>query len=167
MELRDSRSLTLNPSFSEPILRQPSQEHTQSGHQIVRPLSARGNGIGSNHDNVAKEPWNTSAPVTMSEQELSYLRYYIEHVGPTFDLFDPERTSTEYIPHLAMRNVGLLKSMRAVSARFKSLHGPFKDQQNEATEIEFHQRRRCRLYSALFRDTELFVQGYAIPKLYT
>ncbi|KAK5314892.1 hypothetical protein LTR70_006933 [Exophiala xenobiotica] len=140
--LKDSHSRwsfePLDPSRSTPASpsqflhsRQSLQEHAQSGHQISRPLSARGNGIGSNHDNVAKEPWNTSAPVTMSEQELSYLRYYIEHVGPIFDLFDPERTFTEYIPHLAMRNVGLLKSVLAVSARFKSLHRPSKDQQNE------------------------------------
>jgi len=128
--INPSRSTTASPSqFLHS--RQSSQEHAQTGPQIARPLSAPGNGIGSYHDNVAKEPWNTSAPVTMSEQELSYLRYYIEHVGPIFDLFDAERTFTEYIPHLAMRNVGLLKSVLAVSARFKSLHNPSEDQQNE------------------------------------
>ena len=121
-----SRSTAASPSqFLHS--RQSSQENTQPGHQTIRSTLGRGNGIGSTHDNVAKEPWNTSAPVTMSEQDLSYLKYYIEHVGPIFDLFDPERTFTEFIPHLAMRNVGLLKSVLAVSARFKSLHAPAKN----------------------------------------
>lgn len=69
----------------------------------------------------------------MSEQEMSYLKYYIEHVGPIFDLFDPERTFTDYIPHLAMRNVGLFKSVLAVSARFKSLHTPARDDEGVST----------------------------------
>ncbi|KAK5943259.1 hypothetical protein PMZ80_004266 [Knufia obscura] len=133
-----SRSTAASPSqFLHS--RQSSQEHTQPIHQTTRPASIR-NGIGTNHDNVAKEPWNTSAPVSLSEQEMGYLRYYVKHVGPIFDLFDPERTFTEYIPHLAMRNVGLLKSVLAVSARFKSLHTPVRDRQTASTTGHHRQR---------------------------
>lgn len=57
----------------------------------------------------------------MSAQDLQYLTYYTEHVGPVFDLFDPARTFTEFIPHLALGNRGLLKSVLAVAARMKSL----------------------------------------------
>lgn len=58
----------------------------------------------------------------LSSTEVLYLRYYVDTVAPIFDLFDPSKTFTEIIPHLAMRNVGLLRSVLAVSARFKSLH---------------------------------------------
>ncbi|KAJ9654613.1 hypothetical protein H2198_006359 [Neophaeococcomyces mojaviensis] len=99
--------------------RQNSNEH--AGQQITRPPSTRGNGIIA-HSNINKEPWNTSEPATLSPMELDYLKYYTDTVGPIFDLFDPERTFTDVIPHLALRNVGLLKSVLAVAARFKSLH---------------------------------------------
>lgn len=71
---------------------------------------------------IGSQPWNTVESPILSEAEVSYLQYYINTVAPIFDLFNPAKTFAEILPHLAMRNVGLLKSVLAVSARFKSLH---------------------------------------------
>ncbi|KAF6827495.1 hypothetical protein CPLU01_09069 [Colletotrichum plurivorum] len=76
-------------------------------------------------------PWNTSSNIELSGTDLIYFRYYVEVVGPILDLFDPERHFTDFVPHLAVRNIGLLKSILAVAARHKSL-GPHQDSSNPA-----------------------------------
>ncbi|WYZ35472.1 hypothetical protein EsH8_X_000119 [Colletotrichum jinshuiense] len=66
-------------------------------------------------------PWNTTSNIELSEGDLVYFRYYVEVVGPILDLFDPERHFSNAVPHLAVRNMGLLKSILAVAARHMSL----------------------------------------------
>ncbi|KAF4871301.1 hypothetical protein CGCSCA1_v009574 [Colletotrichum siamense] len=68
-------------------------------------------------------PWNTSSNIELSDDELVHFRYYVDVVGPILDLFDPERHFSNMVPHLAVRNAGLLKSILAVAARHMSL-GP-------------------------------------------
>ncbi|KAI8207321.1 Transcriptional regulatory protein moc3 [Colletotrichum sp. SAR 10_65] len=68
-------------------------------------------------------PWNTSSNIELSDDELIHFRYYVDVVGPILDLFDPERHFSNMVPHLAVRNAGLLKSILAVAARHMSL-GP-------------------------------------------
>lgn len=115
-----SRSLAPSPqSFLHNNGRHAPEEQASA---IIRLAATRGNGIGSNDDTVVKEPWNTTELPVLSVRDLHYLQYYIDNVGPIFDLFDPHRSFSNVIPHLAMRNVGLLKSVLAVSARFRSLH---------------------------------------------
>lgn len=67
------------------------------------------------------EPWNTTSNIALSEEDRKYLKYYINVVGPILDLFDPDEHFTNVVPHLAIRNVGLLKSILAVAARHLSL----------------------------------------------
>ncbi|KAL4930117.1 Zn(II)2Cys6 transcription factor [Aspergillus undulatus] len=73
------------------------------------------------------EPWNTQDRIELSAVDIMYLRYYTEVVGPILDLFDPERHFTNVVPHLGLRNTGLLKSILAVGAKHMSLgaiHAP-------------------------------------------
>ncbi|KAH8883493.1 hypothetical protein GQ53DRAFT_752966 [Thozetella sp. PMI_491] len=63
------------------------------------------------------EPWNSPEKLWLQPQEVTLLQYYTDVVGPILDLFDPERLFSKHVPHLAMRNVGLLKSILAVAAR--------------------------------------------------
>ncbi|VUC34056.1 unnamed protein product [Clonostachys rosea] len=65
--------------------------------------------------------WNTPTPIPIEGDDLFYMRHYVEYIGPLLDLFDPARHFTNLVPHLATRNVGLLKSILAVSARHISL----------------------------------------------
>ncbi|KAL4913594.1 hypothetical protein BDW62DRAFT_220565 [Aspergillus aurantiobrunneus] len=67
------------------------------------------------------EPWNTNERIELSPVDLIFLRYYTEVVGPILDLFDPARHFTNVVPHLGIRNTGLLKSILAVGAKHMSL----------------------------------------------
>lgn len=69
------------------------------------------------------EPWNTAHSIVLCEKELIYFQYYVNIVGPVLDLFDPIKHFTIMVPHLALHNVGLLKSLLAVAARHMTLHG--------------------------------------------
>ncbi|KAJ5465491.1 hypothetical protein N7530_009278 [Penicillium desertorum] len=73
------------------------------------------------------QPWNTTSRIELSPLDLRFFRYFIDIVGPILDLFDPARHFTNVVPHLALRNTGLLKSILAVGAKHMSLglmHGP-------------------------------------------
>lgn len=73
------------------------------------------------------QPWNTTTRIELSAIDLKFFRYYIEVVGPILDLFDPARHFSNAVPHLALRNIGLLKSILAVGAKHMSLgfsHAP-------------------------------------------
>ncbi|KAL8853381.1 MAG: hypothetical protein Q9198_010977, partial [Flavoplaca austrocitrina] len=59
--------------------------------------------------------------VDFSKDELQYFHHYILVIGPILDLLDRSMQFTEVVPHLALRNFGLAKSMMAVSARYRSL----------------------------------------------
>lgn len=67
------------------------------------------------------EIWNTRTRIDLSEIDMLFFRYYIETVGPILDLFDPSRHFSNVVPHLALRNTGLLKSILAVGAKHMSL----------------------------------------------
>jgi hypothetical protein len=68
------------------------------------------------------EPWNTVARIELSSEEMTFFEHFITAVGPILDLFDPARHFSCVIPHLALRNVGLLKSLLAVGACHMALH---------------------------------------------
>ncbi|EAU30987.1 conserved hypothetical protein [Aspergillus terreus NIH2624] len=73
------------------------------------------------------EPWNTTSRIELSETDLPFFQYYIEVVGPILDLFDPARHFSNVVPHLALRNTGLLKAILAAGAKHMSLgllHAP-------------------------------------------
>ncbi|RDW64385.1 Zn(II)2Cys6 transcription factor [Aspergillus mulundensis] len=67
------------------------------------------------------EPWNSDHRIELSAYDLIFFRYYIEVVGPILDLFDPARHFTNVVPHLGLRNTGLMKSILAVGAKHMSL----------------------------------------------
>jgi hypothetical protein len=64
--------------------------------------------------------YNTSEPPVLREHELKYLQHYLDVVAPILDLFDPQQHFRTHVLHLALRNVGLLKSVLALSAAYKA-----------------------------------------------
>lgn len=66
-------------------------------------------------------PWHTAHSITLSCEDLVLMRHYVDVVGPILDLFDPLKHFTNVVPHLSMRNTGLLKSVLAVAAHHMSL----------------------------------------------
>ena len=64
--------------------------------------------------------YNTTEPPVLREYELRYLQYYLDVVAPILDLFDSQQHFKTHVLHLALRNVGLLKSVLALSALHKA-----------------------------------------------
>lgn len=88
--------------------------------------------------------WNSPTPNTLAGDDLVYMRHYIHHIGPMLDIFDPLRSFSQIVPHLALKNTGLLKSMLAVAARHVSLEQPWttesppNDREQRSTSEERH-----------------------------
>ncbi|KAI4660844.1 uncharacterized protein J4E79_005412 [Alternaria viburni] len=72
-------------------------------------------------DPSGHEPWNCIDVIPMSDDELVLFQHYVNVIGPILDLNDPSKQFTYTVPSLAVHNVGLLKSLLAVSARHMAL----------------------------------------------
>lgn len=70
------------------------------------------------------QPWNTATRIELKDDELLFFEHFINVVAPILDLFDPLSHFASMVPHLALRNVGLLKSILAVGARHITLGQP-------------------------------------------
>ncbi|KAL5356405.1 hypothetical protein BJX96DRAFT_171583 [Aspergillus floccosus] len=114
-EIALSRRQSPAPECPEAPLEQQQQQQQLALEQdngIEHPLS--------NYHQVY-EPWNTTSRIELSPTDLPFFQYYIEVVGPILDLFDPARHFSNIVPHLALRNTGLLKAILAVGAKHMSL----------------------------------------------
>jgi hypothetical protein len=70
---------------------------------------------------IAQEQWNSSENISLTGDELHLFSHYVNVIGPILDLCDPTKQFSSTVPHLAVRNVGLLKSLLAVAARHQAL----------------------------------------------
>jgi len=67
------------------------------------------------------EPWNSAERLKLDDRETSLFQYFLETIGPLLDLYDPAFHFTSHVPHLAIYNTGLMKSILAVAAIHRSL----------------------------------------------
>jgi hypothetical protein len=65
---------------------------------------------------VLHKHWNTENAIELKQEEARYYKHFIDVVAPILDLFDPGKHFASVVPHLALRNIGLLKSILAVGA---------------------------------------------------
>jgi hypothetical protein len=65
---------------------------------------------------ILHRPWNTESRIELKPEEVIYFEHFVNVVAPIWDLFDPAKHIANAVPHLALRNVGLLKSVLAVGA---------------------------------------------------
>jgi hypothetical protein len=110
-----------------------SLSRRQTPRQSVTPDAGpnTGDGPAMISQDVHSQPWNTEARIELRDDELVFFEHYINVVAPILDLFDPSSHFASLVPHLALRNVGLLKSILAVGARHLTLGQPHNDH-NEA-----------------------------------
>ncbi|KAG9563630.1 hypothetical protein KCU86_g18256, partial [Aureobasidium melanogenum] len=59
--------------------------------------------------------------VTLSDLEASLFQYFVTHFSRWIDLTDPHRHFSVMVPHLALRNQGLMKAILALCARHLSI----------------------------------------------
>jgi hypothetical protein len=99
-----------------------SLSRRQTPRQSVAPETLPDDVEGQQLDGEAQlQLWTTEARIELKEEELVLFEHYINVVAPILDLFDPLRHFATTVPHLALRNVGLLKSILAVGARHMTL----------------------------------------------
>ena len=67
------------------------------------------------------EAWNLAHTIVLQAEELRYFQHYIQEIAPILDLFDPSKHFGNLVPHMALRNVGLMKALLAVAAQHLSL----------------------------------------------
>ena len=112
-----------------------SLSRRQTPRQSVAPEAGPGDGDESATATQAlpSEPWNTESRIELKDEELVFFEHYINVVAPILDLFDPLNHFASMVPHLALRNIGVLKSILAVGARHLTL-----GQATEPTEPLLH-----------------------------
>lgn len=103
----------------------------------------------------ASEPWNTATGITLHGDELALFQHYVGVVGPVLDLFDPDKHFSNFVPHLAVHNIGLLKSLLAVAARHMSLHGSTAQLQRYDANNQRHVQTPTSTLSSHTTETEM------------
>ncbi|KAL4807943.1 hypothetical protein BDV18DRAFT_159151 [Aspergillus unguis] len=68
-----------------------------------------------------RQAWQADADIVLSSHEAALFREFAERIALFLDVFDPHRHFSTYATRLALRNVGLMKAILALSARYSSL----------------------------------------------
>ncbi|KAL4764164.1 Zn(II)2Cys6 transcription factor [Aspergillus foveolatus] len=66
--------------------------------------------------------WQAQENIQLLPHEYSLFENFVQRVSPWIDLFDPTNKFSTFVPHLAMRNAGLLNAILALSSRQFSLN---------------------------------------------
>lgn len=69
--------------------------------------------------------WNTAANIHLSTVERRMFHHFVRNLSSVIDFFDIMKHFSILVPHLALRNIGLMKALLALSARHLSLHEDF------------------------------------------
>jgi hypothetical protein len=65
--------------------------------------------------------WTTSSPIQLSSLEQCLFTHFVRVSSKWLDFYDPLQHFASVVPHLALRNVGLMKALLALSTRHLSL----------------------------------------------
>ncbi|PWY70860.1 Zn(II)2Cys6 transcription factor [Aspergillus sclerotioniger CBS 115572] len=65
--------------------------------------------------------WCTPAPIQLTDQEYQIFNHFVKNMSSWYDFFDPTRQISTKIPQLALRNIGVMKALLAMSARHLSI----------------------------------------------
>ncbi|KAL2834822.1 hypothetical protein BJY01DRAFT_252799 [Aspergillus pseudoustus] len=68
--------------------------------------------------------WQEEKDLELSSREAALLRKFTERIALWLDLFDPHKPFSNYATRLATRNLGLMKAILALSARYAALSTP-------------------------------------------
>ncbi|GIZ38864.1 hypothetical protein CKM354_000226300 [Cercospora kikuchii] len=66
-------------------------------------------------------PWRTSEPITVGQYEAHLFAEFTVNISQWIDLLDPYKHFASLVPRIALRNLGLLSAILALSARHMSV----------------------------------------------
>ncbi|KAJ5784623.1 fungal-specific transcription factor domain-containing protein [Penicillium pulvis] len=69
----------------------------------------------------APKPWSPGGLIELSPLEHYLFQHFVRVASKWLDFFDPESHFASTVPHLALRNAGLMRALLALSARNRSL----------------------------------------------
>lgn len=85
---------------------------------------------GSDHLAISEKiRWQAPDKIQLLPYEQFIFRNFVQRISLWIDLFDPTQSFSTFVPHLAMRNIGLMKAILALSARHISLNPSIAEEQ--------------------------------------
>ncbi|KAF5017327.1 hypothetical protein F66182_10756 [Fusarium sp. NRRL 66182] len=132
--------------------------------QPIEPdMPDRGLGAGGRTGNVAEESlWQATESISLLAREQSLFQNFLHRICSWLDLFDPARTFSTRVPHLAVRNAGLLNAILALSCYHQSLDEtlPSEHRPDQNTALQYyyqtlHYVQKAMRYSTYQNSQEL------------
>ncbi|KAH6954526.1 fungal-specific transcription factor domain-containing protein [Fusarium avenaceum] len=113
-------------------------------------------------DSSEERLWKASESISLLDQEQALFQNFLHRICSWLDLFDPARTFSTRVPHLAVRNAGLLNSILALSCYHQSLDEtiPSNQRPDQNTALQYyyqtlHYVQKAMRYSTYQNSQEL------------
>ncbi|KAM0288129.1 hypothetical protein ACHAO9_007298 [Fusarium lateritium] len=123
-----------------------------------RDLSNKANTLESSEERL----WKAPESISLLDQEQALFQNFLHRICSWLDLFDPVRTFSSRVPHLAVRNAGLLNSILALSCYHQSLDEtiPSNQRPDQNTALQYyyqtlHYVQKAMRYSTYQNSQEL------------
>ncbi|KAL4908958.1 hypothetical protein BDW74DRAFT_165645 [Aspergillus multicolor] len=84
--------------------------------------------------------WQAQETIQLLPHEYFLFENFVQRISPWIDLFDPTSKFSTFVPHLAMRNAGLLNAILALSSRHLSINpgDASHDQPHRGTPLQYY-----------------------------
>ncbi|KAF7596517.1 hypothetical protein BBP40_001389 [Aspergillus hancockii] len=113
--------------------------------------------------------WQAQEPINLLPREHVLFENFVQRVSQWIDLFDPTSQFSTLVPHLALRNAGLMNAILALSCRHLSLNPRLdKDEvRSEPAALQYyyqtlHYVQKAMLYSSYKTSPELLATALII-----
>ncbi|SPO06992.1 related to quinate transport protein [Cephalotrichum gorgonifer] len=113
-------------------------------------------------DQAEERMWQASENICLLAREQVLFENFLNRICSWLDLFDPGRTFSTRVPHLAVRNAGLLNAILALSGYHQSLDGSIslKDRADQNSALQYyyqtlHYVQKAMRYSSYQNSQEL------------
>ena len=109
--------------------------------------------------------WQLDKDIVLEDHEVSIFRNFVEHSALWLDLFDPHKHFSIYTTRLALRNIGLMKAILALSAQHLSRQAPTESDPNLAIQYYYetlHYVQTALQYNSYTHSEELLATALII-----
>ncbi|KAL3464949.1 fungal-specific transcription factor domain-containing protein [Aspergillus heterothallicus] len=97
----------------------PLQRATRIVDRNLRDVDTHASAVGTPSEQTL---WQAQELIQLLPREYVLFENFVQRISPWIDLFDPTNKFSTFVPHLAMRNAGLLNAILALSSRHLSLN---------------------------------------------
>ncbi|CAK7216948.1 hypothetical protein SEUCBS140593_003038 [Sporothrix eucalyptigena] len=115
--------------YEEQRRQQQEQERQQAQQQQQQQYLSPSNTAPRHHPQQLppdgdKSPWQELEDIVLLEHEKELFRSFVEHAATWLEFLDPDKHFSTYATRLALRNLGLMKAILALTARHKAMSQP-------------------------------------------